>query len=71
MNKTFDPVADRRYTIAVVALIILLAAVRILYIRFGPLILSPDETYFWDWSRHCDLSYFDQGPMVADEELAG
>jgi len=27
--------------------------------------LSPDEAYYWTWSRHLDWSYFDQGPMLA------
>ncbi|MBI5048505.1 MAG: glycosyltransferase family 39 protein [Deltaproteobacteria bacterium] len=27
--------------------------------------LAPDEAYFWDWSRHPALSYYDMGPMVA------
>jgi len=27
--------------------------------------LHPDETYYWLWSRHLDVSYFDHPPMVA------
>ena len=27
--------------------------------------LAPDEAYYWVWSRHLALSYFDHGPMVA------
>lgn len=27
--------------------------------------LAPDECYYWQWSRHLDLGYYDQGPMVA------
>ena len=27
--------------------------------------LSPDEAYYWTWSRHLDWSYFDHPPMVA------
>ena len=27
--------------------------------------LHPDEAYYWLWSRHLDLSYFDHPPMVA------
>ena len=27
--------------------------------------LSPDEAYYWEWSRSLDLSYYDQGPMLA------
>src|ERR1700693_5693 len=27
--------------------------------------LTPDEAYYWFWSRHPALSYFDHPPMVA------
>lgn len=27
--------------------------------------LHPDETYYWQWSRHLALSYFDGPPLVA------
>jgi 4-amino-4-deoxy-L-arabinose transferase and related glycosyltransferases of PMT family len=27
--------------------------------------LSPDEAYYWYWSKHLDLSYADHPPMVA------
>lgn len=27
--------------------------------------LANDETYYWQWSRHPALSYFDQGPGIA------
>ena len=27
--------------------------------------LHPDEAYYWLWSRHLDLGYFDHPPMVA------
>ncbi len=27
--------------------------------------LHPDEAYYWLWSRHLDISYFDHPPMVA------
>ena len=31
----------------------------------GTISLAPDEAYYWDWSRHLDWSYYDQGPMLA------
>ncbi|MBN1595721.1 glycosyltransferase family 39 protein [candidate division FCPU426 bacterium] len=31
----------------------------------GSFELSPDEAYYWTWSRHLDWAYFDQGPMLA------
>ncbi len=27
--------------------------------------LVPDEAYYWDWSRHLSLGYYDNGPMIA------
>ena len=27
--------------------------------------LSADEAYYWDWSRHLALGYYDQGPLIA------
>ena len=27
--------------------------------------LAADEAYYWEWSRHLDWSYYDQGPMLA------
>src|SRR5690349_2496594 len=27
--------------------------------------LAPDEAYYWQWSRHLDFGYYDQGPMIA------
>lgn len=27
--------------------------------------LSPQEAYYWQWSRHLDLSYFDHPPLAA------
>jgi len=31
----------------------------------GLLPLSPQEAYYWQWSRHLDLSYFDHPPLAA------
>lgn len=38
---------------------------RVMYIATTNYNLAPDEAYFWDWSRHPALSYYDMGPMVA------
>ncbi|WP_461829068.1 ArnT family glycosyltransferase [Aquifex sp.] len=44
---------------------LLLATLRVLYILFYPIDLSPEEAQYWDWSRHLDLSYYSKPPMVA------
>lgn len=35
-----------------------------LYLSAG-LQLHPDEAYYWLWSRHLDIAYFDHSPLVA------
>ena len=42
-----------------------LATLRVLYVLFYPIDLSPEEAQYWDWSRHLDLSYYSKPPMVA------
>ena len=37
--------------------------VRLIFIGF--LNLSPDEAYYWNWSRNLGLSYYDHPPVVA------
>lgn len=45
---------------------IVLAAVSILKLLFSlKLEVHPDEAYYWEWSRHLDWGYYDQGPGVA------
>ncbi|WP_461832323.1 glycosyltransferase family 39 protein [Aquifex sp.] len=44
---------------------LLIAVLRIFYILFYPIDLSPEEAQYWDWSRHLDLSYYSKPPMVA------
>ncbi len=38
-------------------------AIRLAYAALLP--LFPDETYYWDWSRHLAGGYFDHPPMIA------
>lgn len=52
---------DRRFACLIAALI----AIRILFIAFAPLDLSPDEAYYWDWSRHLDWGYYSKPPLIA------
>jgi 4-amino-4-deoxy-L-arabinose transferase-like glycosyltransferase len=34
-------------------------------LQLSTLELAPDEAYYWDWSRHLSLGYYDQGPLIA------
>jgi 4-amino-4-deoxy-L-arabinose transferase-like glycosyltransferase len=44
---------------------LLIFALRIFYIKFGPFDLSPEEAQYWDWSRHLALSYYSKPPLIA------
>ncbi|MEK6531148.1 MAG: glycosyltransferase family 39 protein [Deltaproteobacteria bacterium] len=46
-------------------MLVFLAIVRIAYVAWGPLDLSPDEAHYWEWSRRMALSYYSKGPLVA------
>jgi 4-amino-4-deoxy-L-arabinose transferase-like glycosyltransferase len=48
-----------------VALAITLAATLVRLVFAALLPLFPDETYYWDWSRHLAPGYFDHPPMLA------
>ena len=45
--------------------IFLVALVRLSFLAFSPLELSPDEAYYWDWSRRLAWGYYSKPPMVA------
>ena len=50
------------------AILILLGGIfliRLIFLILSPLELSPDEAYYWDWSRHLDWGYYSKPPMVA------
>ncbi len=38
---------------------------RICFLCVFPYDLSPDEAYYWDWSRHLSWGYYSKPPMVA------
>lgn len=57
------PGADARRDRAAVALLALATLFHVAY--SGLFALSPQEAYYWEWSRHLDLSYFDHPPLVA------
>ena len=35
------------------------------YVYSGQFLLVPDETNYWQWSRHLALGYHDQAPLIA------
>lgn len=55
--------AERRLDRAALAIV---AAATLFHVGYAGLFaLSPQEAYYWTWSRHLDLSYFDHPPLVA------
>ncbi len=50
---------------AIFALLGGLFLIRLIFLVLSPLELSPDEAYYWDWSRHLDWGYYSKPPMVA------
>ena len=57
--RTVDPRAWRTAIIVTVVA----AMVRLFFAWWIP--LFPDETYYWDWTRHLAGGYFDHPPMIA------
>ena len=56
---------EKKYAYMTFAVILGFLIFRIFYIATTHYTLSQDEAYFWDWSRHPALSYYDMGPMIA------
>ena len=46
-------------------LVCMVGMVRLLFLLVSPLELSPDEAYYWDWSRHLSFGYYSKPPMIA------
>jgi 4-amino-4-deoxy-L-arabinose transferase-like glycosyltransferase len=59
------PTSGRRVGLQVAAVLAVLTALRLVFLIWGGLDLSPDEAHYWEWSRRLDLSYYSKGPLVA------
>ena len=53
------------YEEASILLIVAFLLLRMVYVIFSFLPLSPEEAYYWSYAMHPALSYFDHPPMVA------
>jgi 4-amino-4-deoxy-L-arabinose transferase-like glycosyltransferase len=53
----------KKNTLATLGVILVFTLARLFII--GNLGLADDEAYYWDWSRHLSLSYFDHPPLIA------
>src|SRR4051794_14490559 len=51
---------------AAVTLIVAVLVARVIYLFWlSPWELLGDEAYYWEWSRHLDLCYYEKGPGLA------
>src|SRR5262249_57070866 len=57
--------ADHRVGRQVAAVLGILTLLRLAFLIWGGLDLSPDEAHYWEWSRRLDLSYYSKGPLIA------
>ncbi len=48
-----------------IALWFLILSTCLRLLQLSSIELAPDEAYYWDWSRHLSLGYYDQGPFIA------
>jgi undecaprenyl-diphosphatase len=54
-----------RYTACFFLMTGALLVINLLYVRYGPFDLAPDEAHYWEWSRRPALSYYSKGPVIA------
>ena len=64
-SRMSAPPSDRRIGLRVAAALGVLTLLRLGFLIWGGLDLSPDEAHYWEWSRRLDLSYYSKGPLVA------
>ncbi len=55
--------AEEKSRAVALGLVLYAVALRLLYM--GSVELLPEETYYWNYSRHLDIGYLDHPPMVA------
>lgn len=65
-SRVVPPASSVPYHLAAIALLVMLAGLRLLYLCSQTQIsLASDEAHYWDWSRHLDWCYYSKGPLVA------
>ena len=57
--------SGRPVGLLVAAVLVVVTLLRLAFLAWGGLDLSPDEAHYWEWSRRLDLSYYSKGPLVA------
>ena len=62
--RFLPPIAfDKRWETATFVFLVITTVLRVSILSSVQLV--PDEAYYWEWSRHLSLGYYDQGPMIA------
>ena len=64
-TPTLTPTATTTWTPERLALAFVAASLLLHALLSGFVPLSPQETYYWQYARHLDLSYFDHPPLAA------
>jgi len=64
-QKVDEPLIEDDDRLWRAALLITIAAMVVRLVFAAVLPLFPDETYYWDWSRHPAAGYFDHPPAIA------
>jgi len=54
-----------RWGIIFLVVLLVVTVLRVGFLAIFPYDLSPDEAYYWDWSRHLSWGYYSKPPMVA------
>ncbi|MBA2483514.1 MAG: glycosyltransferase family 39 protein [Nitrosomonas sp.] len=62
-NKKNPPSLEKRWRVASFGVLAFIILLRLIYM--GQAQLIPDEAYYWKYTQHMDLSFFDHPPMVA------
>jgi undecaprenyl-diphosphatase len=65
MTRAPVQTTEARVGLQVATVLAVLTALRVAYLAWGSLDLSPDEAHYWEWSRRLDLSYYSKGPLIA------
>ena len=62
-NQNNPPTREKRWRVASIGILAFIILLRLIYM--GQAELIPDEAYYWKYTQHMDLSFFDHPPLVA------
>ncbi|CEK14444.1 ArnT family glycosyltransferase [Chthonomonas calidirosea] len=62
-TPSYRPLQTKKIHLAALLFLLITTLLRLPLLKAIDLV--PDEAYYWDWSRHLALGYYDQGPFIA------